>query len=853
MVQKYYRSIISLLILYLVFSNGTIKAQKHITINGLVLDKDTKEELVGATILTQNINKGTYSDIRGKFLINLKENTENRLTVSYVGYTPSSLNINCSRDTTIVIYLSREYYLKEASISANNEENLIKNSLTGVISLNLKQVKDSPAIFGETDLMKYIQLMPGIQSEGEGKIGMSVRGGDFDQNMIIIDEATIYNPSHMQGFNSAFNVDIIKNVTLYKSSFPAEYGSRLSSIVNINIKNGDYKQHHFHASVGILSAKISANGPIVKNKTSYLISGRTSLYNIITNNFLKMVYEKTEKLNQISNIYFYDANAKISHCFTEKNCLSFNFYIGKDIVGSDGNELKSSNSDSKNRYVKLQENEKNNNWGNMVTSINSHNKINEKLSLKSYITFSRYKYIYSQDSYSKLTTTAKISDISNKTETSISRISKISNIDEISIASNMDYRHSKNHHLKTGFKYSFEKFIPQIDIYRQYILKTIDNQEETTIDSLMGNKHNLHTISLYAEDDLNISSLIKMNLGLRFNLYSVRNRIYPTAEPRINMRFLINNSLSFKGSYSYMSQNILLLSSSNFIMPSDIWVPITDNIKPLTSHQFSIGVYYNLKKIINFSVEGYYKMMNNMIEYREGYSFSNNLEGWESSVAVGKGWSYGLEFLATKIIGRTTGSISYTLSKSQRLFNRHNNIIANGNIFYDKNDCRNNFNINITHLFNRNIDISASFVYKTGARGTLAETVLHALTISYPERNHLCDKDITSLGKLINKKYWWGHYKDASGATRLDKMLRTFSYSERNSYKLPDYHRLDISVNFHKYHKIGQSTFAISVYNIYNNFNTQSVYPGFDEDNKPALIGLCLFPIMPSISYSYKF
>ena len=383
-----------------------------------------------------------------------------------------------------------------------------------------------------------------------------------------------------------------------------------------------------------------------------------------------------------------------------------------------------------------------------------------------------------------------------------------------------------DHDVKFGGSYTFHTFKPAVStMAAKYGIEDLILE----VDTILANKPLYsHEASLYIEDNWHITSLLKMNIGLRGSLYAVSGKVYPSLEPRISLRFLATKDLSFKASYSYITQYIHLLSNSNLMLPTDLWVPVTKRIKPMQSNQVAVGGFYNLMNQLDISIEGYYKTMNNIIEYKDGANFMGSTTGWEEKVVMGKGWCYGIEVLLQRKIGKFTGWIGYTWSKALRQFDREGQEINFGKPFYAKYDRRHDLSITGTYIVSKKFDVSATFIYGTGICGTLGTQVYEG----------------PSLGL------------QGSSSGQFDYYTNTVDYiSERNNFRMPDYHRLDIGCNFYRYPKVGKSIWNISIYNVYSRLNPFMVYIGSSDNdyNKKALRQVSIFPIMPSVSYTYQF
>jgi len=396
-----------------------------------------------------------------------------------------------------------------------------------------------------------------------------------------------------------------------------------------------------------------------------------------------------------------------------------------------------------------------------------------------------------------------------------------SNIRDLSATLDFEYTPSERHDIKFGTAYIFHTFRPGVSSisYKETYSGTPSQPYQTQF----GDKNIYpHELALYFEDNMELLPWLKANAGIRASMYNVQGKTYWSAEPRLGVRALISDKLSLKASYSRMSQYVHLLSSTSVSLPSDLWVPVTANIRPMVSNQEALGIFYELGDF-DLSLEGYYKTMDNVIEYRDGASFLGSTTGWENKVAVGKGWSYGAELLVQKTVGKTTGWVGYTLSKTMRKFDREGNVLNGGLPFPAKYDRRHDFNVTVTHKFSERIDLSGTFVLSSGNCGTLSYRDFIAYT----------------PGDVVNRRYEAGYYES------------------RNNFRMPTYHRADIGVNFHKQKKHGIRTWNISVYNFYNHQNPFIVYRTTENNAQGQSYGvvkqLSIFPIIPSVSYTYKF
>ena len=849
------KKIISILpFVALILFSSALLAQTY-TVTGYITDKANGESMPNAGIYEVEAKRGTAANNSGFYSLRLRNGNVN-ITYSYIGYLSQTIQINLTKDTVINVALTQDNSLSEIVVTAKREDLNLRSSQMSAIEVPLEQVKSMPALFGEADVLKAIQLLPGVQSASEGNVGLYIRGGNYDQNMITLDGATIYNPEHLKGFISAFNTDILKKVVLYKGGFPAQYGGRLSGIVDVSVSDGNNETYHGSATIGVLSAKLHAEGPIVRGKTTFNFSGRVSYFDAIAEPVLRSIYDSKNTLSQYSNMNYYDVTAKVTHKFNNNNRVSATFYIGQDKVkdspSSSHQNSKQIVTDDLGTYEALLSNSEsystNNKWGNNILSLHWESALTNKLFMNVFATYSSYKY--------KLRNTSNSSKLSSKSDNIADTLSYSyensyaqynSGIEDYS--ANLDFEYLPNHwnKIKAGAKFSSQEFIQTADMYKftSYLNKRHTPPIKTVniIDTLLGNKKCLKTVAFYIDDDINISERLKINAGLRYSMYMAGDKNYSFIEPRVSARLMLMDGLSFKASYSVMSQGIYLLSSSNLTTPSDLWVSATENIEPMKSNQYAAGLFYEFKNIFDFSIEGYYKTMDKVLDYKEGVSYMTAKDDWEGLVAVGKGWSYGIEFLLQKKVGRTTGWLSYTWSKAYRQYDKAGNIINGGDKFYANNDCRNNISLTISHKFNKHWELSGTFVYHTGKHGILTTDAMYS---GSPTR-------YDSYYKVTDGSIHTGHisYTD-DPVTDIKSIYRYFTYRERNGYKLPDYHRLDLSLSYMIAHKIGESIVNLSIYNIYNRMNISNIYIGYDN-NKSVLKGVCIFPFMPSISYTYQF
>ncbi len=775
-------------------------AQKY-TISGYIKDVESKETLIGANAYDTISNNGTATNAYGFYSLTLPKGDVS-VKYAFVGYDIIGKQFALNKDTTINIELHRGKYntLEEVSVTANRSDIGVRGSQMSAIEVPIAQIKAVPALLGEVDVIKALQLLPGVQGGTEGTSGFYVRGGGYDENLILLDEIPVYNGNHAMGFFSIFNADAVKNVVLYKGSFPARFGERLSSVIDIRTKDGDAQKYHGNISIGLIASKINIEGPIIKNKTSFSFSARRTYFDILLKPFMR-----DTELEASGGYYFYDINAKINHKFSDKHRLFISLYKGDDAIYFRTPESTHYSTDENGNPIRKSEKLKTDMfWGNTIASLRWNYLINNKLFMNLTMAYSRYRFKIKNSN----TITSYRNNTTNEQRFSLRYNSGI--MDGI-LKTDFEYSPNPNNNIRFGLNYTIHQFNPEV--------LTIDATELEDNIKLHNTPIVANEISLYAEDNISPYKWLKVNAGARFSVFSVQKRYYKSIQPRLSSRFLLNNNLSAKIGYSYMNQYVHLLANSTINMPTDLWVPSTSKVPPLNTHQIALGLFYNLNKIYDLSIESYYKTMNNVVEYKDGASFFGLSKGWEDKVNIGRGWAYGVEFLLQRNIGNLTGWIGYTWSKSMRLFDRHGQEINFGKVFPAKFDRRHDFKITVAYKISKNIDLSGSWLYATGNTATLSFQ-------SYQPLNN-----------------------EPTPRYRQHKL----DYIEsRNNYRLPSYHRLDLGVNFNKPTKRGMHTWNISIYNLYNNINPFIVYHS-SENGENVLKMLSIFPILPSVSYSFKF
>lgn len=767
---------------------ATSALAEKVTISGYVSDAKTRERLIGATVFIPALKIGTHTNNYGFYSITLEAQKEpSTIIASYLGYSQAKdtflLSVNMQHDFTLLA--SKE--LKQVVVKSSKTAPIQENTQMSSISIPIATIKKLPAFMGEVDILKSLQLLPGIQAGSEGQNGLYVRGGGPDQNLILLDGVPVYNASHLFGFFSVFNADAVSNVEVYKGGFPARYGGRLSSVIDIRMKEGTKSGGiHGSAGMGLISSRLMLEGPFgKKNKNgSWMISGRRTYIDLLTAPIIKLASSG----EATGGYYFWDLNAKANYKIGKRDHLYLSAYTGKDKFYAKGFE-------SGKEVFRA-----NINWGNLTSMLRWNHEFSNKLFGNLTATYTQYQFQIG----------SKISTNFGGQSSSFSALYK-SSIKDIGLKYDIDFIPSPKHYIKAGIAATYHTFTPGAVSIKNSDLPA-DNIDTTY------NVSKVPEFDVYVEDDIELTKKLKANLGIHASAFYTKSNFYPSVQPRVSLRYLLHPEWSVKASFCTMTQFIHLLSNNGIGLPTDLWVPVTDKIKPQQSYQGAIGVAHTIKEQYEFSVEGYYKKMSNIIEYKDGSSFINTNQSWEDKVEMGTGWSYGAEAFIQKKTGRFTGMMGYTLSWTNRKFPT----INSGVLFPYKYDRRHDFKVAAVYEISKRVEISGDWVYGTGN------------SISMPLYKY-------QSAPLSEDQGFWG------GQTM-------YHYGTRNNYRMPSYHRLDIGINLTKKTKRGfERTWNISVYNAYSRKNPYFIYPTTDNAGNDVFKQISLFPVLPSFTYNLKF
>ena len=792
----------SILLFLNVFASIIFGQTSYRNLSGYVYDKSSGEPLVGAIINNETAKKYSETNSFGYYNISVLAVTKMQLKISYVGFLPSIITLQTAKDTLLNIYLEPSE-MQEVVVMDK-----VGTSKANIINIPVERLKSVPMLLGQPDIIKALAFTPGVSTGTEGTAGLFVRGGTPDQNLILLDGATVYNASHLFGFQSAFDPSAIKDVKLIKGGFPARYGGRLSSIIDITMKEGNNQLRKSEFTLGLINSGFMTEGPVIKGKSSYMVSGRASYWGLLS---LPTYFDsKTKDDKPFNTLLNYDLNVKINHEFKNKDKIFLSFYKGKDRFIT---KFKSSNVLVNNDLG----------WGNNTGSLRYVHTFSNKLFSNTLLNYTEYNLGEKNLQKSAFDTLVAENELIKK-----------SAIREFSLKQQLFFAYGNNNLIVGGLELNRQYFNPNTTLRR---VKVKGFETNFSSNSFVANTF---SYAFFVENEFHIGKNSTTTLGLRSSNYAIEKQNYHFLEPRFNTSLQYNTNV-FSLSYAHTSQFIHLLSNNLLGLSSDIWVPSTDAIKPQVSDLFTIGYTKDLKnQNINFTVEAYYKIMKNQIDYRQGISFFDNINtDWQRTIEKnGVGRAYGLEFMVRKEARKYNGWISYTLSRNERKFEN----INFGTWYPHKYDRLHNLNVTIEYKIDSKWKVASNFVYQTGARLTLPRAF-------FAENNFLLLDDFST--QVIGK---------SNGVINPQGFV-----AGRNNEKLPPYHRLDVSLvksyKTKKHKRDAQLSFG--VYNVYARSNpyTLSIETGSSINLQNPLFsnvtttitGKSLFLFIPSIAYSLKF
>lgn len=762
-------------------------AQDRFVVSGKISDGNNGETLIGATVAAPALGLGTVTNEYGFYSLSLPAQDTVLLEVSYIGFQTVQRKVPMRASTTLNLELGTGIALDEVVVKANSFREQLNATEMSVEGISTQEVKLIPVIFGESDILKTIQLKPGIPSGSEGTTGIFVRGGGSDQNLIVLDEAIVYNPNHLFGFFSTFNTDAVKDLKLYKGGFPAQYGGRLSSVIDVKLKEGNNKKFSGTGGIGLISSRLTLEGPIQKNRSSFIVSGRRTYLDVITNAVNRANADNPD-FTQIPGYYFYDLNTKINYELGEKDRIFLSGYFGRDVFSFN------------NGFFNF-----NFNWGNATGTLRWNHIFNPKLFANTTVTYSDYQY-----------------NISNSV-TGFS-FGLGSSIRDANLKSDFYYAPGNGHTLKFGGNVTHHQF---------GVGRLQAGSTDGAVSFQAGQDFSAIEMGAYISDDWDISARTRVNMGLRLSGFSNEGAFYYGLEPRLSARYILNPNMTLKGSYARMYQYLHLVATAGAALPTDVWYPSTELVKPQLSDQVAIGVSYLLGRDYFFNVETYYKWLGNQVDFVDGAQLFAN-DNLEEEFAAGKGRGYGLEVSVEKKEGRFTGWIGYTLARIER--GEFEPLVpgksfAQQGYFSPIYDRRHDLSVVAMYEINRRLTASATFVYGSGDLRWLAP------------------------GRFT--------FQDVYGAN-FAAVVPDFA-GQRNNFRIADYHRLDVGLVIKFFPKWGESDLTISVVNAYDRRNAFFVFlePKFrtvDAGNTTIQVPekivakqVSLFPVLPSVSWNFKF
>lgn len=778
-----------------------LKKRSKFTISGYVLQKNG-EPLINATIRDVESKTGTLSNEYGFFSLTLLEG-KHTLRITYIGFGEKVESVDLNRNILLKVYLKEDYSLDEVLV-VGDLNSPINTTQTGKVSFNAHDLRTEYALFSSPDVVKTLQSLPGVASGTEMLSGLYVHGGNNDENLFLLDGTPLYQVSHLGGLFSAFNTDIIKNIDFYKSGFPARYGGRLSSVVDVRTNDGDLKEYHGTFSMGLLDGRIQYEGPIIKNRTSFNIAMRRSWLEAFS---APAFYfrNKSNSDDKITGKYaFHDINAKLTHYFSDISKVYISFYTGNDMLKINNKQI--FNDYTEDSDEELYRTNFNLQWGNATTAIHWNYRLSPKLFVNITGVYSRSRSSFNYKKEEQFLNEGEVMRL-----TSVERYNR-SIIDDAGYRLEFDYRPGASQHIRMGLNYLFHAFHPQSRILNEY------SGNEMQVDTLRNSSYHFyrgHEFTLFAEDDIALGREWRLNIGMHYTMFKVTDKTYHEVEPRAAIRYLLNEHTALKLSYTEMSQFMHLLSSTYLNFPTDYWMPSTSNIHPMRSRQFAAGLYMRLPYQVNLSVEGFYKTMNHILEYDGKNQLAPSVENWEADVKRGKGRAYGVELALSRHVLKTSMNFSYTLSWSKRKFDD----IYRG-WYANKFDNRHKINISVRHQLTQQIEAYAAWNYHSGNKITVPSQYIES----------------PALPGINGKK------------------PGQWVYEEPNNATLPAYHRLDLGVNFRKVTKRGfERIWNISIYNAYCRMNV--LYAKVDDLSAGKFTSKAtgVFPIIPSFSYTLKF
>jgi hypothetical protein len=756
------------------------------TLSGFVVDAESGEPLVGANLYVPTLRRGTATNEHGFYSLTLPSGPV-RVVVSYLGYETKTQSLDLRSDRRLTVALAPSS-VPAGSLQVTAERvPLQQTTRMSTAEISAAAARSMPTLLGQTDLMKTLQRLPGVQSGPEGTSGLYVRGGTPDQNLILLDGTPIYNVSHLFGFLSVFNPDIVQNVRITKGGFPARYGGHLSSVVEVAVEDGNRKGYDVEGSLGLVASRLTVQGPIATDNTSFLLSGRRTYADWLIRPF-------TEG-DPDGGYYFYDVNAKLNHRFSSSDRLFFSLYAGDDRFYNREDDRSASSEFG---------------WGNVTSTLRWNHVFGRQLFGSATARYSRYRFEVTA---------------AEETEDGTYHLGYRSAIRDWGVDLALDYDPHPRHDVRTGLTLTHHRFRPGATQYRS------ESTSAARLDTTVAPSDPVRAldVSAYVEDDVRWTDRLKTNLGLRASGFFVQGARYLSVQPRLSARYRLPGDWALKGSYAWMHQPIHLLTNSSVGLPTDLWVASTDRVPPERSHQVALGLSRSfLDAGVDVSLEGYGKLMRGLVEYEQGAAFSLATDAaWEDQIETGRGWSYGAELLLRRRQGRTTGWFGYTLSWTRRQFDALND----GEPFPFRYDRRHNLTVAARHQLTDVTSLSATWAYRSGMAVTLPTARYRT-----PDVGGVEPRSGTGYNPVANTFF---------------DVVQT--YEERNGYRMRSYHRLDLGATFKWGDQSGFHALKTGVYNAYNRMNPYFLTTERTESGALEAQSISLVPVVPYLSYRFKF
>lgn len=791
-------------------------AADYKTLSGYISDRSTGEPLIGAAVMSGN--GGVVSNSYGHYSLRVPAGKIN-IKIQYVGYVSIQETIDILNDTVLNFSLSSDNTL-EASVVSEKAEAGVRSRFAGAISLPTELITTAPVLAGEADVIKTLQLMPGIQSGREGFSGIYVRGGDQDENMFLLDGVSIYNVNHMFGLFSAFAPEAVKQVSIFTGAFPAKFGGRTSSIIDIRTNDGDTRKIKGSVTLGMLNERFHLEGPLYKQKTTFSVSARG------THTFLVSPVLNLSKAK--FNYWFYDLNAKLTHRFSDSQSIYFSFFNSEDHMKYEDNTVSTEEFKDMNRKIELED--KNSSFnGNLLGILKWKGSFGNGLFMNSAVYFNRYRFQLENNSFSAISTSTGNQNNQPSFRSESQRIMKNnSGIRDYGYYLNAEYNVSNNLRLQSGAEAISHVYSPDSHLFISDLGSFVPKKNET-----IGGME----ASVYANASLSIVDRLFADAGARYTYFNVRKTPFHSFQPRLSLKYDFNRRYSIRLAYSRLSQYVHLLHNDYYNFPTDLWVPVTDRIPPQISDIWSAGATY-ADNSWEFSVEPYYKKLYNNIDFIDGHLLFNTFTNWEENVAVGEGRSFGADFWLRKTTGKTRGFIKYSISKSERRY--PDGSVNAGKWFPFSYDRPHYLNINLSHRFNDRFDVSATWSLASGNLMTVPTSVA---IIVFQQR-----EPDDEMGYKYMKK----------------NVSLSEAYPQKNNYRLSPTHHLDVNATYRSTYKNGtEGIWALGVYNLYNAKNPQFYNVAYKENSKNweegaissdyEIFTSTVLVVMPTLSYTYKF